>query len=202
MTGIYSIINTDNGQRYIGQAINIKRRITKHFSELRSKSHHCEHLQRAFNKYGEANFKGETIESCEINNLTDREQYWIDYYKDSGIYNAALYAGGSCLGVVHSKESRERVANALKGRKHSEESRKRQSIAQTGKKRGKRPPFSAETRAKMSLAKKGKPLSKEHKSKISASLIGNTRTLGYKYGRETDVMNLNLKIKENYYEYC
>jgi group I intron endonuclease len=181
MTGIYAIINNGNGKRYVGQAVHIKKRVSKHFSDLKANRHHCEHLQRAFTKYGYEKFTYTVLHVCEKNNLTEREQYWIDYYKDKGIYNTALYAGGSCLGMKRSAETRKKMSIALMGKKHSDESRKKQSIAQLGQKRGKREPFSLETRRKMSIAKKGKPLSIEHRAKISQGLIGNSNTKGYKY---------------------
>jgi len=179
MIGIYAIENISNGKQYIGQAVNIKRRITKHFCELRAGRHHCGYLQRSFIKHGEQSFTYKIIEVCPMGNLTECEQYWINFHQKDGIYNLALVAGGSCLGVVHSQESRDKTASALKGRKHSKESRKKQSEAQTGKKRGPRSPFSKETRAKMSVAHKGKRLSPEHKAKISSHLNGNTYTKGH-----------------------
>ena len=54
MIGIYSITNKLNNKRYIGQSI---ARIKRHFRELRRGVHHCHHLQRAFDKYGEDNFE-------------------------------------------------------------------------------------------------------------------------------------------------
>lgn len=55
------------------------------------------------------------------------------------------------------------------GKKHSEEARRKISEALKGKKR---PPFSKETKRKMSLASKGKKKSKEHRIKIGESHKG------------------------------
>lgn len=184
MTGIYSIKNIITDKKYIGQAFNIKKRVAKHFYELRGRQHHCSHLQRSFIKHGEQSFASEIIEICSRENLTEREQYWIDYYKDRGIYNVALAAVRSTLGTHHSAKTKNKIAAALKGKKRSPECCARISASQTGKKRGPRAPFSIETRAKMAAAACGRVLSPEHKVKIAASLIGNTRTLGHKLSNE------------------
>lgn len=180
MTGIYAIQNTLTGMRYVGQAVGIKKRFSKHFCDLRGGRHHCPHLQRSFLKYGESVFIRVILEICSKDNLTQREQYWMDFYREKGIYNAAPFAGGSCLGVKNSPETCEKKAAALRGRKRSQEECERISAGMKGKKRGPRKPFSLETRAKMAAAKRGKTLSPEHKAKIILSLIGNSHTLGRK----------------------
>jgi group I intron endonuclease len=179
-TGIYSIKNITSGKKYIGQAVNIERRVAKHFYELRGGRHHCGHLQHSFLKHGEQSFTHEIIEMCSKENLTCREQFWIDYYKDRGIYNISLTAGGSTLGTLRSAETKRKITAALTGKKRSPECCARISAGLLGKKRGPRPPFSVETREKMGAAHRGKPLTPDHVAKLSASLIGNSRTLGHK----------------------
>ena len=53
---IYKIINKVNGKMYIGQTINVSKRIKDHFKELENGTHHSVKLQRAYNKYGKDNF--------------------------------------------------------------------------------------------------------------------------------------------------
>ena len=88
-SGIYMIKNMINGKVYIGQAVNIERRWNEHISELNGNRHFNQHLQRAWNKYGANNFIFSVIEKCSENNLTKREQYWINYY--GGIDNNNNY---------------------------------------------------------------------------------------------------------------
>lgn len=80
MIGIYGIINLINDKKYIGSSINIRHRFITHKCYLRKNIHSNKHLQSAWNKYGEENFKFELIEECEEDKLIEREQYWIDYY--------------------------------------------------------------------------------------------------------------------------
>lgn len=49
---LYHITNTINGKKYIGKTNNIERRISRHFTDLKSGNHHSHKLQRAYNKYG------------------------------------------------------------------------------------------------------------------------------------------------------
>lgn len=64
-SGIYEIVNTVNGKRYIGSAKKFKIRWSKHVSALRLCKHHSRHLQAAWNKYGEAAFKFLPILTCQ-----------------------------------------------------------------------------------------------------------------------------------------
>ena len=81
ISGIYIITNKINGNRYIGSSNNIRRRLWKHRSLLRHNKHENSHLQNAWNKYTENNFIYSILEICEIKNLLDREQYYIDLLK-------------------------------------------------------------------------------------------------------------------------
>lgn len=77
--GIYGILNIINNKIYIGSSKNLSRRKREHFNELRSNKHSNKYLQRAFNKYGENNFKFLKLETnIEIDNLIERENYWVN----------------------------------------------------------------------------------------------------------------------------
>lgn len=80
--GIYAIVHIDSGRRYVGSAMDVRRRWWTHQNRLRRGRHDCHHLQRAWRKYGEAAFRIEVIELCleEPTVLAAREQHWLDRF--------------------------------------------------------------------------------------------------------------------------
>lgn len=98
MIGIYKIENLINGKVYIGQSKNIKKRWTAHRTNAfnhNSKQYDLA-LYRSIRKYGLENFSFMVLEETLIEDLDNREKYWIEYYdshnKEKG-YN--LTDGGS-----------------------------------------------------------------------------------------------------------
>ena len=100
MLGIYKIENKVNGKVYVGQSVDITSRWKSHRSELKRGIHYNDHLQRAWNKYGENNFTFTVIEECKKDDLNDKEIYWIDYFKsceyENG-YNSSIGGAGDIL---------------------------------------------------------------------------------------------------------
>ena len=78
--GIYCIENIDTNKKYIGQSVNIEGRWSKHKTALRQNSHDNDYLQKAWNKYGENQFKFYILEKCEESELNEKEIYYINYY--------------------------------------------------------------------------------------------------------------------------
>jgi group I intron endonuclease len=170
--GIYSILNIGNNKRYIGQAVNVGRRVKEHMGSLLKGTHHCKYLQRAFAKYGAAGFTSEVLEECPQAALTGREQYWMDYHKDRGIYNTAP-AAGSTIGYKHTPETLSRLSAAWLTRPPmSDATRAKKSASMKGKSH----PCSAEARAKISAAKTGSRMPPEQGIKISAALKGKKKS--------------------------
>jgi len=60
--GIYKITNITNENFYIGSSCRLSMRRSQHFKELKENKHCNRHLQNAYNKYGEENFKFEVLE--------------------------------------------------------------------------------------------------------------------------------------------
>ena len=77
MTGIYKIVNLINGKVYIGQALNIERRITEH---KRGKGVHEQSIDKAIQKYGVDSFSYDLVELCNADELNDREIFWIEHF--------------------------------------------------------------------------------------------------------------------------
>jgi group I intron endonuclease len=133
--GVYEIFCQANGKRYIGSAsgrYGFLGRWKTHLDDLRKQKHHSVLLQRAWNKYGEANFVFRVIE--EVNNTSlclEKEQYWLDYfqsYNSEKGFNISPTAS-STLGVKHSQEAIQKNRLARLGKKQSDESRLKASKA-------------------------------------------------------------------------
>lgn len=74
MIGIYKITKKSNNKSYIGQSNDIVRR----FEEHKYKSDIP--IDMAIAKYGSDAFTFEILEECTLNQLDEREIYWIAYY--------------------------------------------------------------------------------------------------------------------------
>lgn len=164
--GIYTI-TSPSGKQYVGSAVSFKSRWASHLSLLRRGKHHSRGLQRAFNKYG-----GEALVFAKVaivprEDLIFREQEQIDAREWRSLYNSSPTADRP-LGVKHSKEAREKMAAAQRGRKHSSATRAKMSAWQVGKE------VSGETRAK--IAEAARNLSDETRAKMSAASKRRTST--------------------------
>jgi group I intron endonuclease len=182
--GIYAIKNIINNKMYIGSAVNLKNRRRQHFHNLKIGKHHNRHLQSSYNKYGKENFIFIIIEYVEdINLLTTREDYYIEMYesaKSENGYNKRIISTTN-LGLKRSKESRDKLSKAKKGKPLGKRSE----------------PMSQEQRDKISAFFKGKPswnkgipMREESKKKLSESKKGtqvgeNNPFFGKKHTEET-----------------
>lgn len=131
--GIYKITNILDEKIYIGQTVNYRKRRTSHLSSLKKGNHHNEHLQRAFDKYGESTFEIELIKECTAEELDEMEKYYIkelDACNHDKGYNM-MYGGQAYRNFT--KEVRRKMSIARKGKKFSDEHRKNLSLAQKGK---------------------------------------------------------------------
>lgn len=171
-SGVYVIRNTANLSCYIGRAVSFENRVYLHFWSLRRGDHHSQHLQRAFDKYGEDVFEAQLLEECGKTELKMVEQWWIDNAKPE--YNCSKSAeGGSESGWTPaninrrgkplSEAHRKKLSEATKGRAIPESRKKAISIGRTGTK------VSEEGRRNISASQMGKKLSEAHKAAISAA---------------------------------
>ena len=78
VSGIYKIENKINGKIYIGQSVDVYRRLKKHIWEIKNNNNV---LYKAFRKYGIENFSYELIEECDAERLDEREMYYIKKYR-------------------------------------------------------------------------------------------------------------------------
>ena len=151
--GVYSITNMISNKRYIGQSVDIYTRWHNHKSALRNNRHYNEHLQSAWNTYGEENFIFEVLEICDVDKIDDMEQYYITLFD---CMNNTF--GYNCESGGHSN------------RVFSEESRKKMSDKRKGVK------LTDEHKYKIGLAGRGRTLSDVSRAKIRDAITGITRS--------------------------
>lgn len=112
ISGIYSITNKIDGKFYIGSSKNLHKRWMTHRSELR-RNHHCnQHLQSAWNKYGEENFEFLILEEVKnLNILKEIEQKYIDklHLFGSTGYNLCNNTNSYTFGYKRSEEYKEKL---------------------------------------------------------------------------------------------
>lgn len=94
---IYIIRNTINSKVYIGQTkVSLKLRFQNHLSAARNGKDYV--IGKAIRKYGEENFYIELLEECTIEELNERERYWISYFNSTNNkfgYNISI--GGNVI---------------------------------------------------------------------------------------------------------
>ena len=205
-TGVYVIRNLTNGKVYVGGAYkDFDHRFSIHKRDLRANRHGNEHLQSAWNKYGEGAFEFVVLERCAVSSCEDRETYWID--KLNAVdrrfgYNKSP-TGGSPLGTKHSPRSRKNFSAAMKKRMEDPEERLKAGKGMRGKthteefktaqsERSKRMWAECpELRARIVAANTGKKRTAEQRERISASLRG--KPLSKEHKAKCRVANLGRK---------
>lgn len=58
----------------------LKKRFEEHKSQYNSMQNYNKTLYKAFRKYGLNNFSFEIIEETSLENMFNREKYWINFY--------------------------------------------------------------------------------------------------------------------------
>lgn len=205
--GIYAIRNTVDGKVYIGQSSDIISRKNKHYRLLRNGSHHNDHLQLSYNKYGEKVFEFSVIESVELSLLNTRERYWIEQYNSNNNEFGYNRDDGGCecrirseetrqklrianIGKVRSRESVEKSAKAIRGIKRespSEETRRKISLSLTGRKGT---PCSEENRVLLKLMFTGRYVSEETRLKQSM------KRKGRRFASDETLQKMQIKNQE------
>lgn len=121
IVGIYKITCTKNGKRYIGQSNDIKRRFNQHKTNEENS-----YLRADMEKFGLDDFIFEILEECAVEELTAREDFYLDTLKPE--YN--IKAAGNRL----PEESIEKLRKAKLGQKFTPEHCQNISKGKSGKK--------------------------------------------------------------------
>lgn len=96
MPYIYKITNIINNKIYIGKTLaTVEKRWKEHLSTYQKETENHRPLYSAMKKYGIDNFLIDTIEECDVDQLSARERYWIEFYQSfKHGYNATLGGDG------------------------------------------------------------------------------------------------------------
>lgn len=155
MIGIYKI-TSPSGRIYIGQSVNINRRLND-YKNLKCKKQ--PKLHHSFLKYGFDAHIVEVIDKCSIEELNEKERYYQELFDciKKGL-NCTLTATNDKSGEL-SLETRKKISIANSNQ--SEETRLKKSKSQMGR------IVTPEMRAKISKGHKGKVYSEERLKQIS-----------------------------------
>lgn len=130
-SGIYCLINKNNGHSYVGSSINLASRMRNYLNTafLNSKQNINMPIVKALLKYNPSNFKLLILEYVDLKTLTLRETYYITYVLP---YYNVLKQGYSSLGYIHTKETIALLSQLAKNRVHTEETKALIARALTG----------------------------------------------------------------------
>lgn len=170
-SGIYEIVNTINGKRYVGSAVSIALRWRQHRCEL-GKGRHNPKFQNAWLKYGADAFVFRVLEYVgDKQDLLSREQIYIDALNPE--YNCAKVAGSN-LGIQWGPQTLAKMSAASLRLWSTAGHKERMSAAHRGQ------ILTAEHRAKISAANTGKKLSEAHAEKVAATNAARNKTLEHR----------------------
>lgn len=115
---VYKIQNKINGKIYIGQTVGtLEHRMSQHKANGKKISV----IGNAIHKYGWENFDVEVIDEADtIEELNQKEIYWIGYYKSISPNGYNLELGGR--NALHEEETRKKISEANKGKHLAEKS--------------------------------------------------------------------------------
>lgn len=135
ISGIYLITNKIDNKHYVGLSINCLERFSKHKSLLRRCKHHNQHLQSAWDKYGEESFVFEILEEHNNEYLHSFENFWcnlLDSHNREFGYNIDLTNPNKKTNL--NKETIEKIRISNTGREVSIETRNKLRDINLGKK--------------------------------------------------------------------
>lgn len=131
--GIYCFTNKINGKCYVGQGINLKKRLRSHYSAMKRQNVTNMIFYTAVAKYGIENFDLEVLEfldpALELTQLKslldEKEKFYIkekNSYVPNG-YNQTLGGDAGVLGYRMTDEQKEKIRNG--GKEQKEKSKKK-----------------------------------------------------------------------------
>ena len=167
MIGIYSLKNNITGETYVGQSIDLHRRMMEHKCPCSTKGNRL--ICKALKKYGFNNFTFSVLEECQKDELDSKEVFWIK--KLGATYNMTD-GGKGAKGYHPSLEERAYISKCARAQwdRMTDEEKKEKLLQLTGPKVGHI--VSEETREKLRKANLGKRQSFESRRKKSEANKG------------------------------
>lgn len=142
---------SDLAIRYVGKSAKPKKRLWEHITEARSgtQCHRSNWLRKLLAEGSRPIL--EIIEQATGETWTEREQYWIAFYRAQGCRLVNATDGGEgTLGLIPTEEHRAKISEANRSRNHSPATRAKMGAAHKGK------VVSVETRAKIAEENKSR----------------------------------------------
>ena len=155
---IYKTIHLTTGKFYIGRD---KHNNPQYFGSGTD-------IKSIIKTEGKINLKKIILEECNKNTLSEREEYWLNYYNaedNPKCYNRTNKAYGCSR---QTKEGKIKISKALKGKKRSKETCKKMSLGRIN-----HPMYTDEWKEKIRKARKGIMHSSDTKFKMSENKKGN-----------------------------
>ena len=140
---IYELRNNINGKSYVGQTIDIQKRLWKHKSIAKTKNYkNTNKFYTDLDLFGINNFTLIILESCDANLLDEKERYWIKKLNTIEPNGYNILVGGHKLyktenpfyGKHHTNETKEKISKKNKNRNVSDDERKMRSNINLNKK--------------------------------------------------------------------
>lgn len=127
--GVYIIYCHENEKAYVGSSNKVNLRFNHHRCYLRANKHGNQHLQNAWNLYGEDAFSMGMVHACDKGEQLRFEQYYLDIWFESGMVFNRRSDAKSPKGVKWTDE--ERLAKSIamkanppfKGRIHTDDAK-------------------------------------------------------------------------------
>lgn len=173
--GVYAILNP-NDQIYIGSSTNIDRRFYQYRGLYETSQHK---LYNSLNKYGVDSHNFFIVEYCDVSQLYMKERKWGDYFNCLDRYeglNLCLPGYGDVKKTM-SKETREKIGKAHRGKKLSKKQKEALmsslvGVKQTEEHINKRKMFGKDNPAYGNTYRKGIKHTKATREKISKGKKG------------------------------
>lgn len=129
---VYQITNLANGRFYIGSTNDVKHRMGQHFSKNKL---HTKLFAEDIEKYGRAGFEVKILEECSLEDLREKEAYYIEKLKPQ--YNRVF------KGYTVTDDVRNKISKTLTGRKTPREvvEKQRQGIIRHWKTHKRKPTY-------------------------------------------------------------